>query len=158
MIIKSIHPQELKILLHRITNIDDELCRVVADDPVRPEIPLEFRISNSSEIFVLLDSEARPTAAVCAAYRESVPEDVYALFREPAVVPNVAVFYTIWSYQSGAGRDLITSACAWIKDNRKNINTYVTLSPPTEMARRFHLKNGADVFRVNSDTVNYLYP
>jgi hypothetical protein len=33
----------------------------------------------------------------------------------------------------------------------------VTLSPKTEMARKFHLKNGAEVFRENPDTVNYLY-
>jgi len=25
------------------------------------------------------------------------------------------------------------------------------------MARKFHLKNGAEVFRENPDTVNYLY-
>jgi hypothetical protein len=33
----------------------------------------------------------------------------------------------------------------------------VTLSPKTEMARRFHLKNGAGVYRENSTTVNYIY-
>jgi hypothetical protein len=33
----------------------------------------------------------------------------------------------------------------------------VTLSPKTDMARRFHLKNGAAVYRENLETVNYLY-
>jgi predicted Zn-dependent protease len=31
------------------------------------------------------------------------------------------------------------------------------LGPQTEMARRFHLKNGAQVFRENAETVNYEY-
>jgi hypothetical protein len=33
----------------------------------------------------------------------------------------------------------------------------VTLSPKTEMARRFHLKNGASELRENSNTINYIY-
>jgi hypothetical protein len=37
------------------------------------------------------------------------------------------------------------------------VTTFVTLSPKTEMARRFHLKNGAGVYRENSDTINYIY-
>jgi len=31
------------------------------------------------------------------------------------------------------------------------------LSPPTEMARRFHHKNGAVTLRTNEETVNYEY-
>jgi hypothetical protein len=70
---------------------------------------------------------------------------------------NTAVFYTIWSYASGAGRRLIEEAQAEIRRDNPEVMTYVTLSPKTEMARKFHLKNGAEVFRENSDTVNYLY-
>jgi hypothetical protein len=70
----------------------------------------------------------------------------------------VAVFYTIWSYVPGAGRRLITQARRWIQENRVEIRQFVTLSPPTDMARVFHLRNGAEVHRVNVDTVNYLYP
>mgnify|MGYP003349730749 CR=1 FL=1 len=44
-----------------------------------------------------------------------------------------------------------------IKEEFPGVQTYVTLSPKTEMARRFHLKNGAGVYRENSDTVNYIY-
>jgi hypothetical protein len=40
---------------------------------------------------------------------------------------------------------------------RPEVTTYVTLSPKTEMARKFHLKNGAEVFQENETTVNYLY-
>jgi hypothetical protein len=69
----------------------------------------------------------------------------------------VAVFYTIWSYYPGAGRRLIRSAAEWIQKNRTNITEFVTLSPPTDMARIFHLRNGAKEFRINENTVNYLY-
>ena len=145
-------------MLHVIQDIQDSLCRLINDDPVRPEIPLTFRVSEYSEIFVLLDDTTQePIAAVCAAYRTLVPENVIELLRNPEDVPNVAVFYTIWSYKSGAGRKLIATARNWLLDNRKNITKFVTLSPPTEMARVFHLRNGAEVFRVNPDTVNYLY-
>jgi hypothetical protein len=145
-------------MLHVIQDIQDPLCRLVNDDPVRPEIPLTFRVGEHTEIFVLLDdTNGEPAAAVCAAYRTLVPEDVMELLRTPVETPNIAVFYTIWSYKPGAGRKLILNARNWIQSNRKNISEFVTLSPPTEMARIFHLRNGAGVFRVNSETINYVY-
>jgi hypothetical protein len=145
-------------MLHVIQKIRDPLVRLVADDPVRPDIPVEFRVSDTSEIFVLLsDDTGEPTAVVCVAYRDAVPADVYELAQQPQA-PSVAVFYTIWSYQPGAGRRLIVGARGWIEVNRPYITEFVTLSPPTDMARRFHLTNGAEVFRVNPYTVNYLYP
>jgi hypothetical protein len=67
------------------------------------------------------------------------------------------VFYTIWSYAQGAGRRLIEAAQQDIKTHEPEITTYVTLSPKTEMARRFHHKNGATTYRENADSVNYLY-
>ena len=38
-----------------------------------------------------------------------------------------------------------------------HLTRLVTLSPMTDMARRFHTKNGAKELRVNKDTVNYEY-
>jgi hypothetical protein len=37
------------------------------------------------------------------------------------------------------------------------VTRFVTLSPKTEMARRFHIKNGAHVLKENDSTVNYEY-
>lgn len=145
-------------MLHVVQRIDDPLIRLVADDPVRPEIPREFRVGPFSEIFVLSNEDGSPAAAVCCAYRAAIPTDVAELALLPVEVPHVAVFYTIWSYQPGAGRRLITQARRWIQMNRSEINQFVTLSPPTDMARVFHLRNGAQIHRVNSDSVNYLYP
>jgi hypothetical protein len=85
-----------------------------------------------------------------------IPKTVEDL-ADTVVNTNTAVFYTIWSYAQGAGRRLIEEAQAKIKLERPEVTTYVTLSPKTEMARRFHLKNGAEVFQENETTVNYLY-
>ena len=144
--------------LHVIQSLTDPLCSLITDDPVRPEIPLEFRVSVSSEIFALLDELSQePLAAVCCAYRDLIPENTHELIAQP-LSASVAVFYTIWSYKPGAGRKLIIAAREWIQSNRPEIARFVTLSPPTDMARVFHLRNGAEVFRINTDTVNYLYP
>jgi hypothetical protein len=70
---------------------------------------------------------------------------------------DVAVFYTIWSYSPGAGQKLIKSAAEWLLKDYPNIKAIVTLSPQTEMAKRFHLKNGASIHRQNETSVNYQY-
>jgi hypothetical protein len=76
---------------------------------------------------------------------------------DTATNPSVAVFYTIWSYAAGAGRDLLLEARKYIEGTNPNIKEFVTYSPKTEMAKRFHLKNGASVYRENPDSVNYKY-
>jgi predicted regulator of amino acid metabolism with ACT domain len=146
-------------MLHTITTLDDPLLALIKDDPVRPDIPIEFRVSATCQVFVLLadDEYALPQAVVCVAYKQSVPRDVIELAAVSQDAPTVAVFYTIWSYTAGSGRKLIQSAQSRIKATHKSIKTFVTLSPPTDMARVFHLRNGAGVLSVNSDTVNYIY-
>ena len=145
------------IMLHTITSLTDSFCSLVADDPVRPEIALEFRVSDTSEIIVLQDDYGKPTAVVCVLYRDSVPRSVDELMEFASYEPIVAVFYTIWSYVPGAGRRLIVAARRDIQTRRPNIVKYVTLSPPTEMARVFHIRNGAQVLNINQDSVNYSY-
>ena len=144
-------------MLHIINSILDPLCSIIQDDPVRPEIPLDFRVSPTANIFVLLDDYSKPMAAVCAAYKDTVPRSVAELAVPNSLTATVAVFYTIWSYQAGAGRKLIQAAQQWLQTNNADISTFVTLSPPTDMARLFHLRNGAGVLNVNQDTVNYIY-
>ena len=144
-------------MLHIITDLRDSLLELIKDDPVRPELTPEFRVNSNSRIFVLRDDETHdPLAVTCVKFLSEIPQDVTDL-AELAVNTNTAVFYTIWSYASGAGRRLIEEAQQQIREEQPEINTYVTLSPRTEMARRFHLKNGAEVFQENETTVNYLY-
>jgi hypothetical protein len=146
-------------MLHTITQLNDPLLALIKDDPVRPDIPLAFRVSEDACVFVLLadDDYALPQAVVCVAYKDSVPTNVVELAQISLEPATVAVFYTIWSYVPGAGRKLIQAAQRHIRKERKLIKTYVTLSPPTDMARTFHLRNGAGVLSVNSETVNYIY-
>jgi hypothetical protein len=144
-------------MLRPIQTLTDPLLHLIADDPVRPEIPVEFRVSDSSEVFVWINDDGKPGAVVCVAYRCEVPKDVFELAKRPDNLPTAAIFYTIWSYTAGSGRKLIVNAQNWIKENKPEIVEFVTLSPPTEMAKIFHLRNGAAVMRVNQDTVNYQY-
>jgi hypothetical protein len=141
-------------MLHIITTLNDPLTRLVQDDPVRPEIPLAARVHEWAEIFVLEEND-QPAAVTCVRYMDSVPACVEDLSQVTS--PSVAVFYTIWSYQAGAGRRLIQQAQAWQQLNKPEITRWVTLSPKTDMARVFHHRNGAVTLRENTDTVNYEY-
>lgn len=142
-------------MLTFITSPSHQLLEYVKDDPVRPDIPTEFRVTNGRTIAVLAQ-EDKPDAMVCISFHDFVPASVNDL-EKLTEQPTTAVFYTIWSYKPGAGRDLLTQAVENIKEQYPSITRFVTLSPKTEMARRFHMKNGASVFRENSDSVNYEY-
>lgn len=143
-------------MLHIINDLQDEFLRLIKDDPVRPEIPVEQRVNENSKIYVLENEQGEPLAVTCVKFLSDIPKSVDDL-ANVVVNTNTAVFYTIWSYAAGAGRDLIEQAQAKIKEENPEVTTYVTLSPKTEMARRFHHKNGAETYRENADTVNYLY-
>jgi len=140
-------------MLKIITNLNDPLIDLVKDDPVRPSIPTAARVHDHAEILVLVEDD-QPTAVVCVAYLAEVPRTESELGKTGS---NVAAFYTIWSYAPGAGRRLIRAARMHIATNRPEITRYVTLSPKTEMARKFHLSNGATVLADNATSVNYQY-
>ncbi len=142
--------------LHIITDLEDPLTRLIKDDPVRPEIALSDRVNERARIYVLLDDHDVPQAVTCVRFLDIIPQDVQDLFHQIDSA-TTAVFYTIWSYASGAGRQLIEQARSSISLSDPSVKTWVTLSPKTEMARRFHLKNGATVLQENTNTVNYLY-
>jgi hypothetical protein len=141
--------------LHHIKDINDPLTRVIKDDPVRPHIPLEQRINEAAEILLLKAGE-EILAATCMQWLTDVPEDEQDLI-DMAKDRNIAVFYTIWSYSPGAGATLLQQAAKWLKEEFKDMQGIVTLSPPTNMAERFHLKNGAKIRRQNETSVNYEY-
>jgi hypothetical protein len=142
-------------MLHTITCITEDLETLIKDDPVRPEIPLTDRVNINSRMYVLKDGD-KTEAVTCVKFLNSIPEAVEDM---AGIVESAttAVFYTIWSYAAGAGRTLIQEAQKSIEAEFPGIDTYVTLSPKTEMARRFHLKNGAGIYRENSTTINYIY-
>jgi hypothetical protein len=143
-------------MLHFITSITDRLIEYIKDDPVRPEIPADFRVTNGRMVAALTDNERNPEAIVCISFHDFVPEDVAEL-ETVSDVPTTVVFYSIWSYNRGSGRELLLQTLKNIKKDYPTVTIFVTLSPPTEMARHFHLKNGATVYRTNRETINYLY-
>ena len=142
-------------MLHTVTTISDDLATLIKDDPVRPEIPLSDRVNSNSRIYMLKDGD-ETLAVTCVKFLETIPSAVDDLV---VIIGSAttAVFYTIWSYTAGSGRELIVEAQKSIESEFPEIQTYVTLSPKTEMARRFHLKNGARELRENTDTINYIY-
>ena len=142
-------------MLHTITTISDDLASLIKDDPVRPEIPLSDRVNSNSRIYMLKDGD-QTLAVTCVKFLETIPSAVDDLVMLIGSA-TTAVFYTIWSYTAGSGRELIVEAQKSIESEFPEIRTYVTLSPKTEMARRFHLKNGARELRENRDTINYIY-
>ena len=142
-------------MLSLITDCNNPLLEYIKDDPVRPEIPKEFRVK-ANNFVVCLHEESKPKAIVCVSLHEDIPNDVTGL-SEISTNPKVAIFYTIWSYVPGAGAQLIFDAVAEIRKMFPDITRFVTLSPKTELAKRFHLRNGAEVFRSNETTINYEY-
>lgn len=139
--------------LHIITHDQDPLLSHVAQDPVRPHIPVGQRVQPGAFVAMLLDPDVR--AVVCVSLTDHVPQDEQDLFGGS---PDVAVFYTIWSYHSGAGRALLGQVQAEIQQRWPQVQRFVTLSPLTETARAFHLRNGAVELRRNARTVNFEYP
>lgn len=141
-------------MLHLIQDIADYFFPRLQEDPVRPTIPYESRLGINRDIFVLHEKES-VGAITCVSYQSRVPTTESELFELGAA--SIAVFYTIWSYRPGAGRELILDSVKRIQQDHPEITRFLTLSPKTEMARRFHLKNGAMIFKENSDTINYEY-
>mgnify|MGYP003334883144 CR=1 FL=1 len=142
-------------MLHFIKDLSNKLLEFIKDDPVRPEITKEFRVSNGRMVAALAEND-EPEAMVCVSFHDFVPQDVKDL-ENTATVPTTAIFYTIWSYKSGKGVELLQAAVKGIQEQYPSVTRFLTLSPKTHMARRFHLKNGAIVFRENVDTTNYEY-
>jgi len=144
------------IMFQFITDLSHTLLSFIKDDPVRPEISTDFRVSDGRVVAALTDEEQNPEAMVCVSFHDFIPEDVEGL-KKTSTVPTTAIFYTIWSYKSGKGKELLYQAVKGIQSQYPSVTRFVTLSPKTNLARRFHLKNGAIIFRENIDTTNYEY-
>jgi hypothetical protein len=141
----------------------DYYLNFIKDDPVRPHLPMLWRVQNNREVYVLEDPETSTVEAmICVAYTNEVPKDEGELELFSTLVGpdsprgHIAIFYTVWSYVPGSGRDIVLGLAKHIKDTMP-VTRFVTMSPMTNMARGFHLKNGAAVLQVNSTSVNYEY-
>lgn len=142
-------------MLTLIRETTNPLLDYIKDDPVRPEIPREFRVSSSRFVATTVENE-KPRAMVCVSLHDFVPTTVEDLAKEPTE-PTTAIFYTIWSYAPGAAAELLFGVVDQIKQLFPTVTRFVTLSPKTEMAYKFHIRNGAVVLQENDTTVNYEY-
>ena len=137
-----------------------------SDDPVRPELSNDFRTSYGRKIFgVKYQNEIH--AVMCFAFTNNIPRTVDELDRlskdaflqsahRDQNVGKIAIAYTVWSKKKGGGKLIVKEVYKMIKKSN-HLNRLVTLSPLTEMARKFHLRNGAVELQVNEETQNFEY-
>tara|TARA_B100002051_G_C16522092_1_gene528245 strand:+ start:51 stop:590 length:540 start_codon:yes stop_codon:yes gene_type:complete len=135
-------------------------------DPIRPELDNEFRTSYGRKIYgVKYKNEIH--AVMCFAFTNQIPKTVHELdlfsrdaFLQSATrdqnVGKIAIAYTVWSNKKGGGKLIVKEVFKMIKKSN-HLNRLVTLSPLTDMARNFHLKNGAKEVQVNEQTQNFEY-
>ena len=71
-------------------------------------------------------------------------------------VGKIAIAYTVWSKKKGGGKLIVKEVFKMIKKSN-HLNRLVTLSPLTEMAAKFHLRNNAKLISVNETTQNFEY-
>lgn len=129
---------------------------IIADDPVRPHISAEWRTLSGREVYGLYTDESfeQLRAVICVAYTDEIPTCERDM---QWVGTDVAVFYTVWSYDRGAGRDIVFAVAEHIKKTNSDVKRWVTLSPLTEMAKKFHLKNGAKFIAKHMQCQNFEY-
>ena len=139
----------------------------ITEDPVRPELSVDFRISDGKRILGLRDEAGEIAAIICLAFTNDVPASVeeMALMSHDAynqsilrggLVGRIAIAYTVWARKKGGGKHILNEVYKKFK-REHHIDRLVTLSPLTEMAERFHIKNGAKLLRRNDTTQNFEY-
>jgi len=127
------------------------------NDPVRPHIPEFFRVTEPNETYVYSYGD-KVDAVICVAYLDNVPQNEFELHQGCCTMnAPVATFYTVWSYTKGAGTEIIFAVKKHIEGTKPHVNRFVTLSPCTEMATRFHLKNGATLLNKYEEFQNFEY-
>ena len=136
------------------------------EDPVRPELDNIFRRSYGRKIYgVKYMGEIH--AVMCFAYTNEIPKNVDELrkfshdaFLQSAQrdqnVGQIAIAYTVWSKKKGGGKLIVKEVFKKIKKSN-HLNRLVTLSPITDMATKFHTRNGAKLLQINETTQNFEY-
>lgn len=139
----------------------------VAEDPVRPDLDLAFRQSYGRKIYGLKDDVGEIAAIICFAFTNEVPKTVKEMedmsydaalqsVHRAGVQGSIAIAYTVWAKKKGGGRAIVNEVYKMVKKSN-HLNRLVTLSPLTDMARNFHIKNGAKELQVNEITQNFEY-
>ncbi|MDA9617119.1 hypothetical protein N9S11_00030 [Candidatus Pelagibacter sp.] len=136
------------------------------EDPVRPELDNEFRTGYGRRIYGV-EYQGEIYAVMCFAYTNIIPKSVDELeklstdaFLQSAMRDQsggqIAIAYTVWSKKKGGGKLIVKEVFKKIKKSN-HLNRLVTLSPLTEMATKFHTRNGAKLVQINEKTQNFEY-
>ena len=146
-----------------LTELDS--CNI-KEDPIRPELDVKFRTNYGRKIFGV-KYKKEICAIMCFGFTNEIPKTIKELdlMTKDAFLKNtltdqkvgqIAIAYTVWSKRRGGGKLIVKEIFKMIKKSN-HLNRLVTLSPLTEMARNFHLHNGAIELRVNQETQNFEY-
>ena len=138
----------------------------VEEDPVRPELDNKFRTGFGRKIYGV-EYQGEIHAVMCFAYTNEIPKSVDELeklstdaFLQSAMRDQkggqIAIAYTVWSKKKGGGKLIVKEVFKKIKKSN-HLNRLVTLSPLTEMATNFHVRNGAKLIQINETTQNFEY-
>ena len=130
----------------KIVNNEYEVS--IADDPVRKDLDFNFRTTEGRRIYTIPKK-----SVVCTANTIKLPKTIKQLIKYTKEdTKEFTIFYTLWSYEKGFGRLILNYLLP-------NLNTkrFVTLSPKTDMAYKFHTKNGATLVSTNRTSYNFEY-
>ncbi len=138
----------------------------VQEDPIRPELDVNFRTSHGRKIYGV-KYKKEICAIMCFGFANDIPKTVNELdlMTKDAHLQStlrdqktgkIAIAYTVWSKKKGGGKLIVKEVFKKIKKSN-HLNRLVTLSPLTDMARNFHLRNGAFELQVNKETQNFEY-
>ena len=146
--------------------VELETCNT-KEDPIRPELDVKFRTSHGRKIFGV-KYKKEICAIMCFGFTNEIPKTIeeFDLMTKDAHlqsaswrndnVGKIAIAYTVWSKKRGGGKLIVKEVFKLIKKTH-HLNRLITLSPLTEMARKFHLSNGAVQIQVNETTQNFEY-
>ena len=135
---------QTKSKLNKVTN---QAQVKIKDDPVR-DVSYRFRTTQGRKIYTIQDK-----AVVCIANTFELPISMQELeMYSQKDAKEFTIFYTVWSYEKGYGRTILNELLPLLQTER-----FVTLSPKTEMAKRFHLRNGAKLISDNETSYNFEY-
>jgi hypothetical protein len=131
----------------KLSKVTNQAQVKIKDDPVR-DVSYRFRTTQGRNIYTIQDK-----AVVCIANTFELPitmQELEMYSQENA--KEFTIFYTVWSYEKGYGRTILNELLQILQTER-----FVTLSPKTEMAKKFHLRNGAKLLSNNKTSYNFEY-
>jgi len=131
----------------KLSKVTNQAQVKIKDDPVR-DVSYTFRTTQGRNIYTIQDK-----AVVCIANTFELPITMQELeMYSQKNAKEFTIFYTVWSYEKGYGRTILNELLPLLQTER-----FVTLSPKTEMAKKFHLRNGAKLISDNKTSYNFEY-